>query len=158
MNPVHALAAAAAEAPPIIDLDSTVFVQLAIFVVTMIVLSRFLFRPYLAVRAARSAGIEGARDEARRMDEEAKARVADYEQAFAAARGKANAERGKLQSEAVAREREITDAARKTTVAAVDEARRKIAADAEAARRQLEPRAQEIARSIARKILGREVA
>src|SRR4051794_23758886 len=82
MNPLYALAAAAAKDPPIIDLDSTVLVQLVIFIITAVVLSRFLFKPYLAVRAARGAGIEGARDEARRMDEEAKARIADYETAF----------------------------------------------------------------------------
>jgi F0F1-type ATP synthase membrane subunit b/b' len=158
MNPLYALAAAAAKDPPIIDLDSTVLVQLAIFVVTALVLSRTLFRPYLAVKAARGAGIEGARDEARRMEEEAAAKVAGYDQAFAQARSRAGAERTKLQSEAVGRERQILDAARTSTGAALEQARKKLAADAAAARAQLEPRAQEIARAIARKILGREVA
>jgi F-type H+-transporting ATPase subunit b len=158
MNPLHALAAAGAESPPIIDLDSTVFLQLAIFVVTALVLTRFLFRPYLAVKSARAAGIEGARDEARRMEEESQAKMAGYEQAFAQARSRASAERAKLQGEAVAREREILDAARTRTVAALDQARKRLDADAAETRRQLEPRAREIAQAIASKILGREVA
>jgi F-type H+-transporting ATPase subunit b len=156
-SPVYALAAAAKD-PPIIDLDSTVLVQLVIFLVTAVVLSKYLFKPYLAVKEARGAGIGGARDEARRLDEQAKASVADYDQAFAAARSKANAERGKLQSEAVAREREITDAARKATAASVEQSRKELATAATEARAQLQPRAHEIARSIFKKILGREVA
>ena len=156
MTPLLTLAAA--KAPPIIDLDSTVFVQLAIFVITALVLSRFLFRPYLAIKAQRGLGMEGARDEARRLDEEAQARLADYESTFAAARARAGAERNKLQSEAVAREREILDAARGSTQGELESARTRLAADAAATRKQLEPRAQEIARSIAHKILGREVA
>jgi F-type H+-transporting ATPase subunit b len=144
--------------PPIIDLDSTIFLQLAIFIIAALILSRFLFRPYLQVKAARATGIEGAKEEARRMDEEAAARMADYESSVAKARAKANAERGKLQAEAVGRDHEIIEAARTATQASLDEARKKLEADADVARKQLEPRAEEIARSIAKKILGREVA
>jgi F-type H+-transporting ATPase subunit b len=152
------LAAAAAHDPPILDLDSTVFVQLAIFIVTALILSRYLFRPYLEVRAQRGAGMEGARDEARRMDEEGAARLADYEAQLAQARSKANAERAKLQSEAVARDHEISEAARAATQRALDAARAQLDKDAAAARALLEPRAQEIARAIFKKVLGREAA
>jgi len=158
MSPILALAAEAAKDPPILDLDSTVFLQLAIFVVTAVILSRFLFKPYLEVRAARGAGIEGAKAEARRMDEEAAARLAEYHQSLAQARTKAGGERAKLQGEAVARDHEITEAARVATQASLEQARARLDADAKAARAQLEPRAQEIAKSIAKKILGREVA
>jgi F-type H+-transporting ATPase subunit b len=156
--PLLGLAAEAAKDPPIIDLDSTIFVQLAIFILTAILLSRLLFRPYLEVRAARGAGIEGAREEARRMEEEAAARMADYEQSLSKARTKANAERGKLQGDAVKRDHEIIEAARAATQKSLEEARHTIDAEATAARRELEPRAQEIARSIFKKILGREAA
>lgn len=158
LDPALYALAAAAKDPPIIDLDSTVLVQLVIFIVTAVILSKYLFKPYLAVKEARSAGIEGARDEARRLDEQAKASVADFDLAFTAARSKANAERGKLQSDAVAREREITDAARKATAASVEESRKEIAKAAVEARAQLQPRAHEIGRAIFKKILGREVA
>jgi F-type H+-transporting ATPase subunit b len=152
------LAAAAVKDPPILDLDSTVFLQLGVFVVTAILLSRLLFRPYLEVRAQRGAGMEGARDDARRMDEEAAARLADYEHKLAQARARANAERAKLQGEAVARDHEITDAARASVQSAIEKARAELDAGATRARAQLEPRAQEIARAIFKKILGREAA
>ncbi|MBI4508824.1 MAG: hypothetical protein HY698_04255 [Deltaproteobacteria bacterium] len=159
MHQVLVLAAAKApQDPPIIDLDSTVFLQLGIFLFTAIVLSRLLFKPYLAVRAAREAGIDGAREEARRMEEEARARLADYDAKLSQARHKTGEERIKFRSEATAREREITEAARARAQEAVNEARRKIDGDAAAARVALEARVQDIARFMAKKILGREVA
>ena len=146
-----------AENVPIIDLDSTIFLQLGVFVIIGLLLTRYLFRPYLEVSRARAEGIEGARDEARRMEEEAQAKVAEYTQAFNAAKSKANAERAKLQAEAVERERAIVEAARKTNAEAIERARAQIVADAEVARTELQPRARDIARDIAKKMLGREV-
>jgi F-type H+-transporting ATPase subunit b len=152
------LAAAAAHDPPLLDLDSTVFLQLVIFVITAVILSRALFRPYLRVKAARTAGIEGAQEEAVKMQAQAEKSLADYTAAVAAARSKAGAERAKLQSEAVAREREITSSARTSAQSALDAARKKIETDAQQARGELAPRADELARELAKKILGREVS
>jgi F-type H+-transporting ATPase subunit b len=144
--------------PPLIDLDSTVFIQLVVFIITALVLSRFLFRPFLKMRAERHLGIEGAREEAGRMDDQAKAQIVDYDARFAKAKSKANDERAKVRNEAVERERVITEAARKETDSAIVGAQQTLATEADSARKSLEPRAQEIARSIAQKVLGREVA
>jgi F-type H+-transporting ATPase subunit b len=159
VNPTLLLAVAApVQDPPLIDLDYTVFIQLGVFILTALILSRFLFRPFLSMRAARSEGIEGARDEAARMEDQAKAQVVDYETRFAKAKTNANDERAKVRNEAAEREREITDAARRETETAVEGARKTLNVEADAARKSLEPRAQEIARTIASKVLGREVA
>ncbi len=157
MNPTLLLAVAAKD-PPLIDLDSTVFIQLGVFILTALILSRFLFRPFLRMRAARSEGIEGAREEASRMEDQAKAQIVDYETRFAKAKTKANDERAKVRNEASERERDITDAARKETETAIEGARQTLGVEADAARKSLEPRAQEIARTIFKKVLGREVA
>jgi F-type H+-transporting ATPase subunit b len=150
--------AMAAKEPPLVDIDGTVFIQLGLFLVVMFFLSQVLFRPYLKMRADREAGIEGARDDAKRMDEQAKLQIADYENQLMKARVRSTDDRQKLRAEGVAREREIVEAARKSTQAAADEAKQKLAADAAAARAALEPRTQEIARAIVTKVLGREVA
>jgi F-type H+-transporting ATPase subunit b len=151
-------AAVPAKETPLIDFDLTVLIQLVVFVLTALILSRFLFRPFLAMRAARSEGIEGAREQATRMDDEAKAKIVDYDARFAKARTRANDERAKVRAEAASREREITDAARKDTDATLEAARKSLETDATAARQALAPRADEIARSIVKKVLGREVA
>ena len=157
MNTPLALAAAAQETP-LVDLDLTVLVQLVIFIVTALALSKFLFRPFLEMRAARAEGIEGAREEAVRMDDEAKAKIADYDNRFAKAKSKALEERSKVRSEALDKERDIIEVSRKETEGVVASARGKLATDAATARAQLAPRAHEIAAVIFKKVLGREVA
>jgi F-type H+-transporting ATPase subunit b len=150
--------AGSAKDPPLIDLDSTIFVQLGIFVLTAILLSKFLFKPYLKMRAARSEGIDGARAEATRMDDEATAQITSYDTSFAAARKKASAERELVRAQAAERERAIADAARKQSQGAIEASRATLTEAAATARAQLAPRADEIARSIVKKVLGREVA
>src|SRR5581483_10622263 len=74
------LIAKAEEAPPpLIDLDGTVLLQFGLFVVMYILLRYVLFAPYLRMRADRDRGISGARDEAHKMEERARAIVTDYD-------------------------------------------------------------------------------
>jgi F-type H+-transporting ATPase subunit b len=151
------LAAAAGSEHPLIDIDLTVLVQLAIFVAVGILASRALFRPYLRLREERSAGIEGAREEAARMTAQADAQLADYQSKLARARIRAEEERRKMRAEAAAHERQTLEGARGKAVAALDSARESITSQTAAARRELTPQADEIARKLAAKLLGREV-
>ena len=50
-------AAPEAHEPQLIDIDHTVFVQLGIFLVLFLVLSKFLWKPYLRVRTERVARV-----------------------------------------------------------------------------------------------------
>ncbi len=143
---------------PLIDIDLTAVVQFALFLVLMFIANKLLFQPYLALRERRKAGIEGARAEAERMTAQADAKVAEYEKQLAVARDRANEEGRKIRTEAVAHEREVTDKARATAQAAIDDASAKMRAETDAARATLLPQADAIAKQIAAKLLGREVA
>jgi len=143
---------------PLIDVDLTVVVQFVLFLVLFVIANRFLFQPYLQLRAERKAGIEGARAEAERMTAEADAKLADYEKQLAMARDRANEEGRKIRLEAAAREQKITEAARVSAQKASDEASQKMRSETEAARAQLMPQAEALARAITSKLLGREVA
>ena len=143
---------------PLIDIDGTVFVQFALFLVLFWVANRLLFQPYLRLRERRSAGIEGARAEAERMTAQADAKLAEYERGLAVARERANEEGRKVRLEAAAHEREVTDQARAAAQAAIDEAQATMRRETEAARGQLLPQADALARTISSKLLGREVA
>ena len=142
----------------IIDIDWTAVVQLGLFLILFVVANALLFQPYLRLRARRREGIQGAREEATRMTAEADARLVDYETKLAAARTRAGDEQRKVRGEAAAYERETTDAARKTAAKALEEANAKVQADTETARAQLLPQANALAKSMASRILGREVA
>jgi len=145
-------------AHPLIDIDLTAVVQFALFLILMFVANKLLFQPYLALRERRKAGIDGARAEAERMTAQADAKLADYEKQLAVARDRANEEARKIRNEAVSHERETTDKARSTAQAAIDEAQGKMRAETDAARATLLPQADAIAKQIASKLLGREVA
>lgn len=143
---------------PLIDIDSTVWIQLALFFIVALIGSRLLFRPYLRMRDERSAGIEGARDEATRLSAEAEARLAHYEKQIEGARASAQDERRRVRTEAATRQREVTDAARAKAVKSFDEAKASVTTQTETARKELMPRATQVATDIASALLGRKVA
>jgi F-type H+-transporting ATPase subunit b len=151
------LTVAAGGEHPLIDIDSTAFLQFGIFVLTALVASRLLFRPYLAMRDRRSAGIDGARADATRMSAEADGKLTAYEAELAAARSRANDERRAIRTEAAEHQRQVTDKARSESIAALEQAKAKVTSETEAARSQLMPRASQLADEIAAKLLGRKV-
>jgi F-type H+-transporting ATPase subunit b len=155
---MHQALTSLASGHPLIDIDLTVFVQFGLFLLLFVAANKLLFQPYLALRERRKAGIEGAREEADRMTASADAKLADYEKQLAAARNRANEEGRKLRTEATTHEKDVTDKARAEAQKSIDEATAKMKQETEAARLQLLPQANTLARQIATKLLGREVA
>ena len=153
ISPSGALAA-----HPLIDIDSTVFIQFALFLLLFFIANKWMFQPYLALRERRKAGIEGARAEAERMSAQADAKLADYDKQLVAARSRANEEGRKVRAEASAHEKDVTDKARAETQKTIDEAQTKMRAETDAARAELMPQAETLARQMASRLLGREVA
>jgi F-type H+-transporting ATPase subunit b len=143
---------------PLIDIDLTAVVQFVLFVLLYLVANALLFQPYLKLRERRKAGIDGAREEATRMTAQADAKLAEYEKSLAVARERAGEEGRKVRLEAAAHETDVTEKARASAQQAIDAAQSKMRAETDAARGQLMPQAESLARSIASKLLGREVA
>ncbi|MGE0547981.1 MAG: hypothetical protein AB7O24_24810 [Kofleriaceae bacterium] len=152
------LVSIASGAAPLIDLDLTVLIQFALFLILLVITNSLLFQPYLRLRERRRAGIEGAKAEAERMTAQADGRLADYQKQLAVARDRAAEEGRKIRLEAASHERDVTDKARAAAQQATDAAQTKMRAETQAARDQLMPQANVLARSIASKLLGREVA
>jgi F-type H+-transporting ATPase subunit b len=151
-------AAAEEHQAPLIDVDGTVVVQFALFLIMFLVLSRFLFRPYLQMRDQRDKGIAGARHEAHDMEHRAAKMVADYDSKLTRAKQRGGEERARLRSEGAARERQLLGAARDEAGKVLDEARKNIGKQTDAARTTLNAEANVLAKQMAKKILGREVA
>ena len=143
---------------PLIDIDWTVAVQFGLFLLLFYVSNKLLFQPYLRLRERRKEGIDGARAEAERMTAQADAKLADYDKHLAAAKNRANEEGRKVRTEAAAHEKDVTDKARAAAQKSIDEATAKMRQETDAARLQLLPQANQLARQIASKLLGREVA
>lgn len=153
-----AVAQEAEEAPPLIDVDGTLFIQFALFLLMLAILSRVLFRPYLKLRDERDKGIAGARHEAGEMEKRADQIVADYDAKLTRAKQRGADERAKVRADAAAHERQVLGAARDESARVINDARAKLQAQAASARRDLDAQAQALAKQMARKVLGREVA
>ena len=143
---------------PLIDIDWTVAVQFGLFLLLFYVSNKLLFQPYLRLRERRKEGIDGARAEAERMTAQADAKLADYDKHLAVAKNRANEEGRKVRTEAAAHEKDVTDKARAAAQKSIDEATAKMRQETDAARLQLLPQANQLARQIASKLLGREVS
>src|ERR1051326_2031322 len=121
---------------PLIDIDGTVFVQFALFLILFFIANKLLFQPYLRRRERRREGIDGAREEAQKRTAQADAKLADYEKQLAVARDRANEEGRKVRAEASKHERDVTDAARATAQKSIDEALAQMRGEADTARAQ----------------------
>ncbi len=145
-------------AHPLIDIDLTVVIQFALFLIMFVIGNVFLFQPYLKLRERRKQGIDGARAEAERMSAQADAELADYEKKLAQARARANDEGRKVRAEAAEHEKSVTDVSRAEATKSLEAAATKMRAETEAARLQLLPQANALAKQLASKLLGREVS
>ena len=160
MNSALALllqAAPEAHEPQLIDVDHTVFIQLGIFLVLMLVLSKFLWKPYLRVRTERVARVEGYREEAVKLEADAQTRLARADAALAEARRVGAGERAVARAEAHTREQTVLAEATAAAQRKLADARGRLAAAVEGERKKLEADSSEVAMTMARKILGREV-
>src|SRR3954471_12388000 len=104
---IHASAAPEAHEPQLIDVDHTVFIQLGIFLLLMLVLNKFLWKPYLRVRTERVARVEGYREEAVKLEADAQQRLARGAPALAVARPGGAGKRAVARAEAHTREQTL---------------------------------------------------
>src|SRR4029078_1218132 len=150
-------AAPEAHEPQLIDVDHTIFVQLGIFLVLFLILSKFLWKPYLRVRTERVARVEGYREEAAKLEVDAQQRLQRADAALAGARRVGAGERAVARAEAHAREQTLLAEATAAAQRKLADARARLSGAIEGERKKLEGDASEVAMAAARKILGREV-
>lgn len=140
-----------------VDLDGSFFVQLGIFIIAFLLLRGMVFRPIMALFDARSAAMEGSRDEAKRLEGEADAKRDHFEAQLRNVRQKASEERLKLQGQAQQLARELTDKARRESTAALSSAKAQLDLESKNTRQRAQAEVPALARQIAEKLLGRSV-
>ena len=140
-----------------IDFDRTFLAQMIIFAVLIVLLDPLLFTPVLRVFQERERRTEGARDDARQMQEEAGELLQEYERALGRVRQAASEERERIRTETRRLEAEILEEATVAAAATVREGRRKIAAELDGMRKDLDAQAASVAREMASCVLGRSV-
>ena len=141
-----------------VDFDKGVFLQMAMFSIAIILLKPLLFDPMLRLFALREERTDGARAEARSMQERAADILSNYEAEVARVRAAATAERDELRKETVALETGILDDARRAAEAIGDDGQSRIAEQAAQLETELNRQAGQIASHIVTSILRREGA
>jgi F-type H+-transporting ATPase subunit b len=135
----------------------TILLVAAAVVALVLVLNRWLFGPLSAILAQRQAEIDTAHaelQEAQRLQNE---RLAAVEARVAESRKESFAIREQAHGAARQHREQVLTAARDDAAKEIEQARAEIGQQIDAARTQLETDADEIARTIAERVLGRPV-
>lgn len=140
-----------------IDFDRTVLLQMALFVLLMLILAPTLFGPLMRLFEEREKRTEGARAEAREMQERAGDLLMRYQAELSRVQHVATVEREKLRNETLRLEAKILEEARLATSAIVEQGRQHLSAEVAKIRAELDAKGQQISAEIAASVMGREV-
>lgn len=141
-----------------IDLDKTVLLQMVLFALLIVILKPLLFDPVLKVFALREQRTDGARRTARQLQVEAGELLAKYELEAQRISHEAAREREQVRSVTNKLEAEILDEARAMQDQILEQGRLEMDRQARLIRAQLQQESKDLARKIAHRVLGREVA
>jgi F-type H+-transporting ATPase subunit b len=151
------LLAASAPQAITVDVDWTFLVQVVLFIGLTLILKPVLFDPMLKLFEEREKRIDGAKLQARRIDEKSVTALTKYEGEMAKARSAGGVERDRIRLEAMKREQEILAAVRAVAAKTLEDGQRAAQAEADRARATLKNEATTMARELASRVLGREV-
>lgn len=140
----------------IIDLDGSIFIQLAIVLLLMAALRQLVFKPYLETLENREKKTDRAREEARAVQARAEALAERYEAKLAEARATAVEARQAMRTEGNARREEALGEARRVSAAKMGAARAAIDAQYEGVRSDLKNRVDELAELVVDKVMGQK--
>jgi F-type H+-transporting ATPase subunit b len=140
-----------------VDVDATFLVALVLFVGLTLILKPVLFDPMLKLFEEREKRIDGAKLQARRIDEKSVGALTKYENEMALARAAGNKERETIRADGVKREQEILAAVRAAAAKTLDEGKQAAKAEANRVRTDLQTDATSMAQDLASRVLGREV-
>jgi F-type H+-transporting ATPase subunit b len=140
-----------------VDFDRSVLLQMALFAVLVAVLKPLLFDPMLKLFALREEKTEGAKAQAREMQERAGDILTRYEKELSSARQEAGQARETTRKETVKLEAEIIDEARAAVDAIADSGRESIQQELQQLKAGLEAQSREISVLVSKNILGRDL-
>jgi F-type H+-transporting ATPase subunit b len=141
----------------VIDLDASIFIQMGIFFIAFFILKALVFNPTLQLFDARDLAIDGAKAEAKRMQDEAVAKREHFEGELRRVSAASNEERERARQEAQKLARQLTEQARSQALSTQKAAKDKLDAQAADVRKSALAQVPTIARQLTSKLLGRSV-
>ncbi|HEV8244126.1 MAG TPA: ATP synthase F0 subunit B [Polyangiaceae bacterium] len=141
-----------------LDFDKTVIYQMVLFLALMLILKPLLFDPVLKVFALREERTEGARAQARELQERAGELLRQYESELARVHQVAAEERQHLRAETAKLEADILKQAREATGRIIEDGRKRIEEEVNGIRFDLGRESEKMSQQIVARVLGREVS
>ena len=140
-----------------VDINSTVFIQIVNFLALIFILNQLLYKPILQILDRRKGIFDSAEAEIKRLQDTIDQKVAEYEAKIAQAKSEAMAQRGEIQKEGAEKGKEILDGARAEIQKMMDDFQVRLTQEVDGARTVLRSQSERISKEIAEKVLGRSV-
>jgi F-type H+-transporting ATPase subunit b len=125
------------------------------FLVLMLILNRFLYKPILNILEDRKRRIRDGEEKVQDLEQRAAQQWEGYQKQLQEAKISATVEKERIKGEGLEAERRLLEEARTEASRSVEEARRKIQEEVSRARDFLKGQANNMALEMAEKILGR---
>lgn len=140
-----------------IDINSSLLIQVCLFIFLMIVLNKIFFKPFLRFLDERQNKISGDEQEAARLQGEAERRRLRFEEGLNKGQLQALAEKGRIQETGAHEGKQLVDTVQKEVEGEIPVIKAQIAQEGRQAMTELERNKEAMAREIAEKILGRSL-
>ncbi|MBW2559411.1 MAG: ATP synthase F0 subunit B [Deltaproteobacteria bacterium] len=140
-----------------VDVNSTVWIQMANFLVLIVILNFLLFRPVLRIIAERNKKIEESQEEVTSLDETIERKMAQYEEKIRQARAEAAIQRDAVKEEGTEQGKEIIGTVRDEISKKLEGFKAQLQTETDAARVSLREQTEMIAAEISEKVLERGV-
>lgn len=140
-----------------VDINLTLFVQMANFLVLIVILNYLLYKPILAILDKRKRCLDESEGEIKRLNATVEQKAAEYEEKLRLAKQDALGKKNEILKEAADSAKAIIDERRSKIPAMLAEFQGKVGQEVDAARRILKDQSQKISAEIAEKVLGRSL-
>ena len=140
-----------------VDINLTLFIQMANFLVLIVILNYLLYKPILSILDRRKARLDESEDEIKRLNLTVEQKAAEYEEKLRQAKQAALDKKSEILKEAADGAKAIIDEKRGKIPAMLAEFQSRVSQEVEGARQVLKNQSQKISAEIAEKVLGRSL-
>lgn len=140
-----------------VELNYTVWIQMANFLVLILILNFLLYRPVLKIIDKRNQKIEESQEKVRSLDETIERKMDEYEAKIRQARAEAALQRDSIKDEGTEQGKEIIGQVREEISKKLGEFKVQLQKETDEARESLREQTRMIANEISEKVLGRGV-
>lgn len=151
------VALASEEGGGLVNLDKSLIIQMVNFLLLLFLLTKLLYRPFVAKMEERSQAIKKSLEEAQAARAEAQRQRDEHAAKIQAAYAEAQAIRSSALTEAAEEQRRLVEAARGEASRLVESARAEMATDLRRARQELRQEVADLSVSVAEKLVRRSL-